>query len=146
MQTVFLNADVGEDLFANKAPGNETNDKAGVPLVMKLKKAVYGLRQSPKNSFGTMDLELAAIGFLPLKSDPCVYIYDDKTSVVTLTLYVDDFLSLSANKTLLNKLNKIMKQLMDRFEVFDMGDVSRILGMTVTRDGEKGAITIGQKD
>ena len=145
MQTVFRNADVEEDLFANKAPSNEANDKAGVSLVMKLKKNVYGLRQSPKNWFGTMDLELAVIGFLPLKSDPCVYIYDDKTGVVTLTLYVDDILSLSANKTLLNKLNKIMKQLMDRFEVFDMGDVSTILGMTVTRDGEKGAITIGQK-
>ena len=35
---------------------------------------------------------------------------------------------------------------MNRFEMSDMGDVSRILGMNVTRDREKGTITINQKD
>ena len=35
---------------------------------------------------------------------------------------------------------------MDRFEMTDMGDVSRVLGMNVTRDREDGAITINQKD
>ena len=31
---------------------------------------------------------------------------------------------------------------MDRFEMMDMGDVSRVLGMNVSRDREKGTITI----
>ena len=90
-----------------------------------------------------MDVELAVIGFRPLKSDPCVYVYEDKTGFVVLTLYVDDILFLSASKPLLNKLKK---KLMNRFEMSDMGDVSRILGMNVTRDREKGTITINQKD
>ena len=50
---------------------------------------------------------------------------------------------LSASKLLLNKLKK---QLMNRFEMTDMGDVSRILGMNATRDREKGIFTISQKD
>ena len=51
---------------------------------------------------------------------------------------------LSASKSLLNKLKK---QLMNPCEISDMGDVSRILGINVTRDDcEKGAITISQKD
>ena len=53
-------------------PGYETYDKSGVPFVMKLKKSLYGLRQSPKNWFGTMDDHLSNIGFRSLKSDPCV--------------------------------------------------------------------------
>ena len=67
VQTAFLNADVEEDVFVKMAPGYEINDEAGVPLVMKLKKSLYGLRQSPKNWFSTLDVELAVIGFRPLK-------------------------------------------------------------------------------
>ena len=56
---------------------------------------------------------------------------------------MDDVLLLGANKQLLDKL---MKQLMDRFEMADMGDVSRVLGMNVTRDREEGIIMINQKE
>ena len=34
---------------------------------------------------------------------------------------------------------------MDRFKMTGMGDVSRVLGMNVTRDREKGVIAIDQK-
>ena len=71
-----------------------------------------------------------------------MYIYEDETGFVILTLYEDDIMFLSG-ETLLNKLNQ---QLMDRFEMSDTGDVSRILNMDVTRDREIGAITINQKD
>ena len=42
-------------------------------------------------------------------------------------------------------LDKLKKQLMDRFEMKDMGDVSRVLGIKFTRDREEGTITIKQK-
>ena len=143
VQTAFLNADVEADVLVKMVPGYETNNEAGVYLVMKLKKSLYGLRQSPKNWFSTMDVELAIIGFRPLKSDPCVYVYEDETGFAVLTLYVNDILFLSASKPLLNKLKK---KLMNRFEMSDMGGVSRILGTNVTRDREKGTITVNQKD
>ena len=130
-QTAFLNAAVEEDVFVRMTPGYETNDESGVPLVMKLKKTLYGLRQRPKNGFGTIDAELAATGSRPLKSDPCVYVYENETGFVILTLYVDHILFLSASKSLLKKLKTHLK---NRFEMSDMGDVSRTLGMNVTRD------------
>ena len=61
VQTAFLNAGVEEDVLVKMVPGYETNDEAGVPLVMKLKKNLYGLRQSPKYWFGTMDVKLAVM-------------------------------------------------------------------------------------
>ena len=57
-------------------------------------------------------------------------------------LYVDDVLLLGANKQLLDKLKK---QLRNRFEIMGMGDVSKVLGMNVTCDHEEGAITVNQK-
>ena len=132
MQTAFLNTNVEEDVFVKMAPGYETNGKAGLSLVMKLKKSLYGLRQSPKNCFGTMDVELAIIGFRPFKSDPCMYNYES-----------DEPFQENSSKTLLNKFKK---QLMGRFEMSNMCDMSRILGMNVTLDRKKGAITISEKD
>ena len=129
VQTAFLNADVEEDVLVKMAPSYETNDEAGVPLVMKLKKSLYGPRQSPKNWFSTMDVELAVIGFRPLTTDPCVYGYEDETGFVVLTLYVNDIMFFSASKPLLNKLKK---KIMNQFEMSHMGDVSRILGMNVS--------------
>ena len=125
-------------------PGYErSNESFRVSLVVKLEKCLYGLRQSPKNWFSTMDHHLGSIGFRSLNSYPCVYVYEDKNDSAILTLYVDDVLPLGANKQLLDKLKK---QLMDPFEITDMGDVSRVLGMNVTRDREEGTITINQKD
>ena len=69
--------------------------------------------------------------------------FEDKTGSVTLTLYVDDILLLDNNKQLLGKLKK---QLMDRFEMTGLGDMSKMLGMNVTRDRENGTVTIDQKD
>ena len=139
VRTTFLNADVEEEVYVKMAPGYDTYHKTGVPFVMKLKKGLYGLRQSPKNWFGTMDDHLSNIGFRSLKSDPCVYVFGDKTGTTTLTLYVDDILLLGNNKHLLGKLKK---QLMDRFEMTDLGDVSKVLGMNVTRSLENGTIII----
>ena len=82
-----------------------------------------------------MDDHLSNIGFRSLKSDPCVYVFEDKTGTVIPTLYVDDIILLGNNKRLLGKLKK---QLMDRFEMMDLRDVSKVLGMDVTRDQENG--------
>ena len=143
VQTAFLNADVEEEVYVKMAPDYEIYYTFGVPFVMKLKKSLYGLRRSPKNWFGTMDDRLSYIGFRSFKSDPCVYAFEDKTGTAILTLYVDDILLLRNNKQLLGKLKK---QSMDRFEMTDHGDVSKVLGTNVTRDRENGMITIEHKD
>ena len=116
------------------APTYETNDEARAPLVVNLKKELV---RSPAEL-----VELAVIAFRPLKSDPYVYIYEDETDFVILMLYVNDVLFLSAINTLLNKLKK---QLMDWFEISGMDDVSRILGMNVTRDSENVPSTSARK-
>ena len=117
--TAFLNADVEEDVFAKMIPGYEVAGKSGMPPVMKLKKRLYGLRQNPKNWFGTMDYHLAKIGFRPLKYNPCTYIFEDDSGFVILTLYVDGVLLLDANKQLPNKFKK---QLMESLEMAYMSD------------------------
>ena len=69
--------------------------------------------------------------------------FEAKTGTAILTLYVDDIFLHGNNKQLFGKLKK---QLMDRFEMTDLGNVPKVLGMDVTRDREDETITIDQKD
>ena len=138
----FLNADVEEEVYVTMAPGYEKYVKSRVPFVIKLEKSLYALRQSPKNWFGTMDDRLSNIEFRSLKSNPCVYVFEHKTGIAILILCVDDTLLLGKNKQLLGKLKK---KLMDRFEMTDLGDVSKVLDMNVNRDRQNWTITIDQK-
>lgn len=52
------------------------------------------------------------------------------------------FLQLRANKQWLNKLEK---HRMGRFEMAEMGDVSRVLELNMARDHKNGTITIHKK-
>lgn len=74
--------------------------------------------------------------------DPCVYVRDAQTDkAIYLLLYVDDMLIASGNK-------KVIRELKDRlngeFEMKDMGPASRILGMDIRRDREKGTLELSQ--
>ena len=81
VKTAFLYADIDEEVYVKTAPGFETTDKDGVQLGMKLGKSLYGLAQSPQNWWKTIDPKLIEIGFVPLKSDSSVYIYNHNNTL-----------------------------------------------------------------
>ena len=62
--------------------------------------------------------------------------------VVIITLYVDDFLIIGCDITV---INGIKEKLMEMFKMSDLGNVSLVLGMQVTRDRAKGSLTISQE-
>ena len=109
---------------------------------MKLGKSLYGLAQSPGNWFHAIDPVLISIGFILLKSDTCIYIYNHDV-VIILTLYVDDLLVIGGDIQL---MEKIMSKLIEKFKMTDMGDVSLVLGMQITRDRKKKTLTISQEE
>lgn len=61
--------------------------------------------------------------------------------IVIWTLYVDDVFLLGKY---LKVLGRIKKKLTSRFSMPDMGDVSLVPGMGITRNRTKGAVTITQ--
>ena len=74
VNTPFLYSDIEKEVFVAEPPGFETNDNEKVLLVTKLGNSVYGPAQSPGNWFHTIDPVLIPIGFVPLKSDTCIYV------------------------------------------------------------------------
>ena len=109
---------------------------------MQLEKSVYGLAQSPGNWFHTIDPVLVDIGFVPLKSDTCVYVYNREGVKIILTLYVDDLL-LAGNNA--EAMGMVKSQLKQRFKMTDMGEASLALGIEIKRGRQLGTLTISQE-
>ena len=141
--TAFLNAKAEEEVYVKMTPGYEEFNNDGVPMVVRLLKNIYGLRQSPRCWYGTVDEHVVEIDFKSLKSDPCVYIYSEGGAIYVSILYVDDILLLGRDRKV---LERIKRKLMGRFSMTDMGDVSLVLGMEVTHDRTKGTVTITQEN
>ena len=65
-------------------------------LVCKLKKSIYGLKQSPRCWNTALDKQLKEMGFVQSTSDPCLYI-DTGGDVFFIGVYVDDIIVAGKN-------------------------------------------------
>ena len=80
----FIHAPIHEDVFVEMPRGFTEPGK-----VLKLKKSLYGLKQSPRNFFNFISERLTNVGLIPqVEIDPCLFISDK----VICVLYVDDTL------------------------------------------------------
>ena len=70
-----------------------------------------------------------------------VYVKDDSSSKVFIVVYVDDFLVTGSSEVGISKTKTL---LMTKFAMKDLGDVSLILGMQVSRDRLKGTLDFDQ--
>ena len=140
----FLQAHIDKDVYVKPAPGHDPRDlKIGEVMVYKLEQSLYGLAQSPVLWYDTIDGVLIVIGFIPTHSDPCVYVHGSGDTLIILTLYVDDILLTGKDPVLVDQKKRELKE---RFEMTDMGEVTRILGMEVKRDYDQGTLAITQTD
>ena len=60
--------------------------------VCRLKKAIYGLKQSLRAWFEKFSITISGIGFHRCHSDHSVFVRRTKSGIVVLTVYVDDIL------------------------------------------------------
>ena len=95
-------------------------------LVCKLKKSIYGLRQSPRCWNMALHDHLCNIGFKQSASDPCIYTVEGET--VILAEYVDDIILATKDE---RKLVQVKKAIADKFTVKDMGELRYILGVNI---------------
>jgi Reverse transcriptase (RNA-dependent DNA polymerase) len=139
IETAYLNAKVKEDIYMKQIPGFATKSRSSV---LKLKRSLYGLKQSAKNWNDCLSAYLEEIGMVRSIVDPCLFYYRDESGkVALLSVYVDDLI-LTGNAS--DAMNEIVKLLSQKFKVKDFGEVHQILGMIVTRDRDAGEMIIHQ--
>ena len=60
-------------------------------LVCKLKRSIYGLKQSPRCWNHALDAELKNMGFVQSSGDPCIYVASEG-DMCMIAVFVDDLI------------------------------------------------------
>lgn len=146
--TAFLNPEIDHDnvwVTLPKASIDLVNlNNTPLPLTassLRLRKALYGLRQSPRLWWKTMDEALLKLGLVRGKYDTNLY-FGTKSIIF---LYVDDILNIDLEPTnATSETSSIIRQLMSRFKMKNLGKLSRFLGYEISSDEANGVTTVCQ--
>jgi hypothetical protein len=89
--TAFLNGDLVEEIYMKPPEGHEQYSHDGQLLYCLLLKALYGLKQGGRQWYLKLSVVMKEIGFRKVRSEPCVYVWEDSTGgKVVVPTYVDD--------------------------------------------------------
>lgn len=118
--TAFLNEKLKSDVFIKIPQGLEIKNNN---TALKLKRALYGLVESPKCWNETLDEFAKANGFQRSEYDYCLYYKED----CWMLIYVDDILIIGNGED-------IIKAIKEEFNAKYMGEMKNFLGMEVKRN------------
>ncbi|POM76399.1 Integrase catalytic core protein [Phytophthora palmivora] len=109
-------ATLDEDIYMAHPDG--FIDEAHPDFVCKLKRSLYGLKQSPRMWNQTIDKFMLELGFKKCEADHCIYVKRNDHDMIIVALYVDDLILASNNDDLLKSTKEALSK---RFEMMDMG-------------------------
>ncbi|CAI7846978.1 unnamed protein product, partial [Closterium sp. NIES-53] len=138
--TAFLQGSLHEEIWLRRRSGFTGSFLAGTQW--SLRRPVYGLRQAPRDWQDTLRTTLAALGFAPSTSDPSLFLCTDTTLPPFYDLvYVDDLVFATADTETLAHVNF---ELQKRHTCTDLGELTKYLGLRITRDRAQRTITLTQ--
>jgi Reverse transcriptase (RNA-dependent DNA polymerase) len=136
--SAFVQADIQEEVYISMP---RMFEQAG--YVLKLKKSVYGLKQSPLNFFLCLKEALESRGFVQSQLDPCLF---SNGSVICLC-YVDDCLFFGAQQEMIDSVLEDLQNPKDaslrRMLLQRESDVAGFLGIQMKRQDD-GSIELTQ--
>jgi len=133
----YLNGDLKEEIYMNQPEGfhDETT------RLCRLIKTIYGLKQSGREWNHKLNKRLQNRGFKRLETDPCVYIRKGKGRIEIITVWVDDLLLFTKTEA---QMTNLKRELGDLFEITDLGEPNKLVGIEIDRDRKNGTLTIKQ--
>ena len=141
VKTAFLHGELDEEIYMTQPDGFHVPGKED--YVCKLKKSLYGLKQSPRQWYKRFDGYMIELGYNRSQYDCCVYHNKlEDGSMIYLILYVDDMLIAARNKADIQKLKSLLSA---EFEMKDLGAAQKILGMEIFRDRSQKKLFLSQK-
>ncbi|WJZ84536.1 hypothetical protein VitviT2T_004136 [Vitis vinifera] len=132
VKNAFLHGELSEEVYMDLPPGCMVLEKQ-CQKVCKLKKSLYGLKQSPRAWFGRFTKSMRAFGYRQSNSDHTLFLKKQHGKITTLIVYVDDMVVIGNDpeerKALQNYLSR-------EFEMKDLGPLKYFLGIEVSRSSE----------
>jgi hypothetical protein len=115
--------------------------RTGKDMVCKLKKVLYGLKQSPRAWFGRFTKVMRSLGYKQSQGDHTLFVkHSGSVGVCVLLVYVDDII---VTRDDFAGIANLKQQLVKEFEIKDLGKLKYFLGIKVARS--KHGIFISQQ-
>ena len=130
----YLNGMLKERVYMQQPEGFAD----GTGQVCLLIKTLYGLKQAGCKWNIELDTKLRRQGYTHLRSDPWAYIWRIGEEFAIITVWVDDLLLFTTTIRLMNKMKLDIRA---EWEVTDLGEPSKIVGIEITQSRDSIAIS-----
>jgi hypothetical protein len=137
VKSAFLNGELEEEVYVHQPAGFVDSKNPG--KVLKLKKALYGLRQAPRAWNAKLDASMVSLGFERRRHDHALYRRSDGDEFLIVGVYVDDLIITGTSAKTIDCFKSQMHEL---FQMSDLGLLSYYLGIEVTQEDDR--ITMSQ--
>ncbi|MBW0494582.1 hypothetical protein O181_034297 [Austropuccinia psidii MF-1] len=132
VKSAFLNAPLTEVVYLSIPQGLNIDRHQ---FCLRLKKAIYGLKQAPLAWYTRLKFWLQSVRFMTCKLDPCIFHRKDPEDL-WIYVHVDDFALFRKN------LHIFKKEIHDEFDIKDMGPADLLLGIKINQ--QEKSITLDQ--
>jgi len=137
VKSAFLNGELVEEVYVQQPPGFVIASEEH--RVLRLRKALYGLRQVPRAWNIKLDASLASLGYTKCATEHALYTRRTKGGLVIVGVYVDDLIVTSTEQRDIDVFKEKMKLM---FRMSDLGLLTYYLGIEVELGRD--AITLRQ--
>ena len=128
MKNAFLHGDLQEEVYMEIPPGFGTSQTHG--KVLRLRKSLYGLKQSPRAWFDRFRRAMCVMGYTQCNGDHTVFYRHSEWHITILAVYVDDIIITGDD---IVEIAQLKKKLSKEFEVKDLGQLRYFLGIEIAR-------------
>ncbi|PLW48308.1 hypothetical protein PCASD_02943 [Puccinia coronata f. sp. avenae] len=122
VKSAFLTCDLDKEVFMLPPPGYRSGDN----IVLKLRKAIYGLKQASLAWYRRLSSFLVSIGFTISVADPCVF-WRLSPSPLWIFSHVDDLIIFGSDPLV------FCSQIEKEFRIKYLGEATFLLGMKLDR-------------
>ena len=126
IKNAFLHIDLLEEVYVDPPLG--FTPKEG--KVCRLKKALYGFKQSPRAWFGRLSYAVKGFGYKQAMADHTLFFKRDGDDITLLIVYVDDMIVTGSSP---KEVEKLQSHLAKEFEMKDLGTLKYFFGIEVSR-------------
>lgn len=116
VKSVFLHGELKEEVYVSQPEGFKVKGKE--ETVLKLSKALYGLRQAPRAWNTLLDRSMKQLGFTKCAREQTVYKRGKDFTGIIVGVYVDDLIVTNADPA---AISGFKQQMMVEFEMSNLG-------------------------
>jgi Reverse transcriptase (RNA-dependent DNA polymerase) len=126
VKNTFFQGIMEEEVYMTLPPGHKNTSNPS--LVCRLKKTIYGLKQSPRAWYANLSFSLLKNNFIKSTADSSMFIKHSQNTTIIVLVYVDDII-ITGNDN--EEIKRVKKCLKDEFDIKDLGKLSYFLEIEI---------------